>query len=129
MKIYDAGKILTGLVLFFVLLGFPIWYNIAAGKATYRPEPLLPTDTTMCIAETDYMTHFHMDLLNDWRDKVVRQGERYVVGRDGKKYEMSLTLTCLKCHSHKKKFCDACHNYLGVNPYCWECHVVPEEVK
>ena len=24
-------------------------------------------------------------------------------------------------------FCDRCHNYLAVSPYCWDCHVDPKE--
>jgi hypothetical protein len=42
---------------------------------------------------------------------------------------MSLTGTCLDCHSDKEKFCDACHTYSAVDPYCWDCHVIPEEAK
>ena len=38
---------------------------------------------------------------------------------------MSLTNTCLGCHSNKAQFCDQCHNYLEVTPYCWDCHVDP----
>jgi len=29
---------------------------------------------------------------------------------------MSLSQTCLGCHSNKEKFCDACHNYSGSSP-------------
>jgi hypothetical protein len=25
----------------------------------------------------------------------------------------------------KKQFCEECHTYASVKPYCWECHVVP----
>jgi hypothetical protein len=35
----------------------------------------------------------------------------------------------MDCHSDKTKFCDQCHNYLSVNPYCWDCHIAPEEKK
>jgi hypothetical protein len=38
-------------------------------------------------------------------------------------------VTCLECHSNKTKFCDQCHNYLDVQPYCWDCHLVPKESK
>jgi nitrate/TMAO reductase-like tetraheme cytochrome c subunit len=40
---------------------------------------------------------------------------------------MSLSQTCLGCHSNKEKFCDSCHTYSGVKPNCWNCHVVPQE--
>jgi hypothetical protein len=40
---------------------------------------------------------------------------------------MSLTNTCLDCHPNKDTFCDRCHNYMAVSPYCWDCHIVPEQ--
>jgi hypothetical protein len=45
---------------------------------------------------------------------------------DGKSYTMALTQTCLKCHASKADFCDRCHNYAGVAPYCWDCHIDPK---
>jgi hypothetical protein len=36
---------------------------------------------------------------------------------------MSLSNTCLDCHSNKAEFCDRCHNYASVSPYCWDCHI------
>ena len=69
-----------------------------------------------------------MDILvDDWREAVVREGIRSYVGSDGREYEISLTETCLGCHSNKSEFCDKCHNYVGVRPDCWDCHNVPEE--
>ncbi len=70
----------------------------------------------------------HMDLLNEWRDTVVRKGERRYVSASGRAFDMSLTRTCMSCHTSKKEFCDSCHNYLAVVPYCWDCHVEPKEV-
>jgi hypothetical protein len=35
---------------------------------------------------------------------------------------MSLEDTCFKCHSNTSQFCDSCHTYAGVQPYCWDCH-------
>ena len=68
-----------------------------------------------------------MDLLNDWRDEVIRGHDRFFEGPDGSIMEKSLTNTCLSCHTDKDKFCDQCHDYAGVVPYCWECHIVPKE--
>jgi hypothetical protein len=68
----------------------------------------------------------HMEMLDEWRDRVVREGERMYQASDGKSYEMSLTHTCLECHSNKAEFCDACHNYTAVTPYCWDCHIDPK---
>jgi len=33
----------------------------------------------------------------------------------------------MHCHSNKKKFCDECHNYMAVKPFCWDCHIQPRE--
>jgi hypothetical protein len=65
----------------------------------------------------------HMTLLNEWRDLVVRENQRTYTATDGTEYEMSLTKTCLDCHSNKEEFCDKCHTYADVSPYCWDCHV------
>ena len=64
---------------------------------------------------------------NQWRDDVVRKGEReYVSSSNGKIFDMSLSRTCMDCHSNKAEFCDACHTYMAVSPYCWDCHVEPK---
>ncbi len=126
---FDTGKIIVGLIVFLVLISFPLWYNVAKGKAGYVPELEKPTTADRCLAETDYMTSNHMNLLNEWRDLVVRNGQRVYVDSRGVKYEMSLSNTCLNCHTNKDKFCDRCHDYMGVQPYCWDCHVDPKEVR
>lgn len=122
----DIGKALLGLFVFLVLVGFPIWYSASRGRTGYRPELVLPANETACVAETEYMRTWHMDLLNTWRDDVVRHGDRtYVSPLDGRTFDKSLQNTCLKCHDNKDTFCDRCHNYVGVAPKCWECHVEP----
>ena len=68
-----------------------------------------------------------MQLLNQWRDSVVRNGDRIYVNAENKEFTMSLQNTCMNCHSNKKDFCDKCHNYIGVKPYCWGCHIAPKE--
>jgi hypothetical protein len=77
----------------------------------------------------EYMRDNHMELLNIWREDVVRKGDRTFTTVSGKKFEMSLTKTCIHCHSNKTEFCDQCHNYLGVSPYCWDCHVDPPKLE
>jgi len=124
----DKGKIMIGLVIFLILITFPVWYNVAKGKATYVPELQKPATATECVRDTEYMTANHMDLLNQWRDLVVREGKRMDVDMHGNPVEMSLTRTCLDCHSDKAEFCDKCHDYMSVDPYCWDCHVDPKEV-
>jgi hypothetical protein len=126
---YDAGKIIIGLIVFLVLITFPIWYNMASGEATDAPELEKAAKGEQCVRDTDYMTTNHMDLLNEWRDQVVRDGERYETGPDGVIYERSLSKTCLGCHVNKDKFCDRCHNYAAVDPYCWDCHIDLKELR
>ncbi|HWR72405.1 MAG TPA: sulfate reduction electron transfer complex DsrMKJOP subunit DsrJ, partial [Nitrospirota bacterium] len=70
----------------------------------------------------------HMQILNNWRDSVVRDNKRQYVSDTSKRhFNMSLQNECMQCHSNKKKFCDECHNYLAVKPFCWDCHIAPKE--
>ena len=69
-----------------------------------------------------------MQLLDVWRYQVVRVGKRLYTAEDGTEYRMSLQNTCLSCHSNKIDFCDRCHDYAGVTPDCWTCHLEPEEL-
>ncbi len=122
----DTGKIILGLVLFLVLVSFPIWYTTTRGQSDYRPELVYPEDETQCVEDKAFMRTWHMDLLNDWRNSVVRDGVRtYTSSEHHRDFDMSLQNTCMKCHLNKDTFCDRCHNYVGVAPKCWECHVEP----
>ena len=128
-----SGKIITGLIIFIAVVTFPFVYNM--GKADTVPEPSLNTPAInqmavkQCIEPKQFMRAEHMQLLNNWRDSVVRSGNRIYTASDGKQYSMSLQNTCLNCHSNKKEFCDKCHNYMAVNPYCFDCHLQPKENK
>lgn len=128
---YDGGKIILGLIIFVAFVTFPFYNN--AGKASKTPEPKLDTPAIQqmkerkCIEPKGFMRAEHMKLLNQWRDWVVRDGNSIYVASDGKRYAMSLQNTCMNCHSNKKKFCDECHNYVAVKPYCWDCHIAPKE--
>jgi len=124
---YDAGKIITGIIIFLCLVTFPIWYIAASGKASSAPEPVIVTTEKQCVESTQYMKDNHMKLLDSWKETVVRDGIRTYVASDGKEYTISLTGTCLSCHPNKAEFCDQCHDYVGRTPYCWNCHNIPEE--
>jgi cytochrome c peroxidase len=117
---YHAKYIIPALIVFVAVVTFPFW---AKGKAAYRVDLKLPANQTECIEATEFMRTSHMQLLDQWRDKVVRDGEHVYTNAKGVKYSMSLTKTCLSCHSEKDKFCDKCHNSVGVDPYCWNCHL------
>lgn len=122
---YDRGKIITGLVIFVALMTFPIWYN--TGSAGPLPNLEKPEGKKACVAEISYMRSSHMVLLNEWRDEVLRDDKRDMIEVGGEKYERSLMLGCMKCHTDKKKFCDQCHEYTAAKPYCWDCHFPPKE--
>jgi hypothetical protein len=121
----DRGKILIGLVIFLALATFPIWYNLVKGEQSQPPEIVKP-EKGQCVRDAQYMKTEHMTLLMDWRDEVVRDNDRIFVADDGKRYYKSLSQTCMSCHANKDEFCDRCHDYLHVKPYCWDCHVEPK---
>ena len=131
MKIYGGGRIFLGLIVFVGFFGFPFINNL--GKTPVKPDP--KTDTPViqqlavkkCVEPKEFMRAGHMQMLNNWRDSVVREGDRVYVGGDGRRHNMSLQNSCMNCHSNKKKFCDECHNYMAVKPYCWDCHIEPKE--
>lgn len=138
MKLYDGGKIIAGLIIFVGLATLPFTLNI--GKASVKPDPKTDTPAIQqwekqygkkeCVESKAYMRAEHMQLLNNWRDSVVRDNERqYVSSTSGKHFNMSLQNDCMRCHSNKKKFCDECHNYMAVKPFCWDCHIAPKEDK
>lgn len=122
---YDSGKIIAGLLIFVLFVTIPVWYN--RGSAGAVPELELPKDAKTCVLPAAEIRAEHMKLLNVWRDEVLRDGERGTFEVDGKQYQKSLMLTCMKCHTSKVRFCDRCHDYTSVNPYCWNCHLAPVE--
>lgn len=174
---YDAGKIITGLIIGLAFLVFPIWYNLGTAMPPAPDPKLTPKakEAKECIRPKADMKTSHMQILDDWRNAVVRDTQRYYVpvkekadrpeltvittARNlignvlvevpgfgefrssvdkpdqrfhtggAKQVEMSLQNTCMDCHSNKKDFCDQCHNYTNVNPFCWDCHLQPEEKK
>ena len=115
--------IFSGLVVFLLGATFPFWQSIDPEDF---PKVAMETKGEQCVAPAEYMRKNHMLLLNNWRDSVVRDGERFHIMPDGSRVEKSLTKTCLGCHVSKKQFCEECHTYASVKPYCWECHVVPK---
>jgi hypothetical protein len=123
----DKGLIFVGLIVFLAAVTFPFWYAAAVGGTGAPPQPELPAEESDCVAEKAYMTPNHMTLLHEWRDAVVREGRKdYMSKAFGKEYEMSLTKTCMNCHSNKETFCDRCRGYADVQPDCWNCHIEPK---
>ncbi|MBL0713305.1 MAG: sulfate reduction electron transfer complex DsrMKJOP subunit DsrJ [Desulfosarcina sp.] len=128
----DKGKIIAGIVIFIVVATSPFWYNMLIPKAP-APDPVLTQkakDAKTCVRDKAFMTANHMQLLDEWRDTVVRKAERIYVNAEGREYNMSLSNTCLDCHANKTEFCDRCHDYASIEPYCWDCHIDnPKEIK
>jgi hypothetical protein len=138
----DKPVIFIGLAVGLVLLTLPLWYARAAGHAVGPPQLELPSGQTACVEDTAYMRARHMELLNLWRNKVVRDGETtYRSETTGKIYPMSLTKTCMGCHTNRETFCYRCHEYANVSSLhllspcpgdpgpqrgigCWDCHHV-----
>ncbi len=129
----SKSAIFTGLVIFIIVALFPFWINL--GETTPTPEPELSAKAKAakkCVLDKMDMRANHMSLLDEWRDSVVRDSERIYTNADGKEFQMSLSTgenSCLGCHEDKSKFCDQCHTYASVDPYCWECHTNPKEIK
>jgi len=125
---YDGKKIIPGLVLFLAILSYPVWHNVATGKAGYIPKPKAPADQKECIEPKAYIRVNHKALLEDWRLEVVREGLRTYESSNHKTYNKSLSKTCMNCHKDKEEFCDQCHNYAGVTNKCWDCHFYPKQL-
>ena len=117
---YNAKYIIPGLVVFVGIFTLPIWLNLFSPKYVY-PEVALPQGQVTlyggsepvtvdagagCVEPREWMRANHMSLLLDWRDEALRDEKR--------------------CHANKADFCDKCHDQNSVNPYCWDCHVIPQ---
>ncbi|MBP7342851.1 MAG: sulfate reduction electron transfer complex DsrMKJOP subunit DsrJ [Smithellaceae bacterium] len=132
MKQHKWGLIFLGLAIFVIGVTFPFWYG--KGKST---PPVLSLETPEiaglarkeCVEDKAFMRSDHMKMLKAWRDEAVREGKRVYTAKDGRTFEKSLTGSCLQCHSNKEQFCDRCHTYVGAAPSCFDCHIVPGEVK
>ncbi|MCX8034167.1 MAG: sulfate reduction electron transfer complex DsrMKJOP subunit DsrJ [Thermodesulfovibrio sp.] len=130
---YDGWKIIVGLIVFIAFVTLPFTWS--TGKEYLKVEPKidtpeiqkLPEAERKCVESKEFMRKEHMKMLIDWRDAVVRDGKTLYVNSQGKSFNMSLQNTCMQCHTNKSKFCDECHNYVGVKPYCWDCHIEPKE--
>ncbi len=122
---YNGGKIILGLIIFVALATYPFYTNF--GKTVELPSELSagPDEMHMGNIPLINMRSDHMKLLDQWRDEVVRDGNRFIE-YDGDQYEKSLQQGCLGCHD-KQEFCTRCHSYAGVKPYCWDCHFAEGE--
>jgi hypothetical protein len=120
-------RLIVGVVLMLAALSLSCSKESALGPKPSLDTPAINAMTNkQCVKPAAYMRSNHMTMLNDWRDTVVRGGDRNLGEIDGVIYEKSLQHTCLKCHSNPTEFCDKCHSYASVKVYCWDCHVKPK---
>jgi hypothetical protein len=120
---YNARFIMAAALAVLALFTAPFWLSV---KEYGRPELKLPSGEKECIEPVAFMRSEHMQLLNEWRDQALRAENRVYVASSGRKWEISLQNTCMKCHNDAEKFCDACHVSNSVYPYCWTCHIAPK---
>ena len=127
---YNARYVILGIIIFVVFFTSPFWMGMFGNEGEYkRPAVTLPENEKKCIEDVEYMRAEHMQLLNNWRDEALRNEHRTYVAKDGKKWEISLQNTCMKCHADYDDFCKKCHDSNSVYPYCWDCHIKPEGKK
>ncbi len=126
---YNKKYVIVGIIVFVALFTTPFWLGGMGGGEYTRPAIELPKGEKECVEPVEYMRAEHMQLLNEWRDEALRNESRVYVSSTGKKWEISLQNTCMKCHNNPKEFCDKCHISNSVYPYCWTCHIQPKESK
>jgi hypothetical protein len=128
------NTIIFGLAIFVLAVLSPFWFNLFTVTQA-APEPELigkAKSEKKCVLDKYDMRANHMSLLDNWRDSVVREADRQYKAANGNSFNMSLSTgenSCLGCHEDKAKFCDSCHNYASVSPYCWDCHTNPKEIE
>ena len=85
---YNGGKIITGLIIFVLLISAPFWLNVS--QANELPDISLDTPAInqlsekQCVESVEFMRSQHPQLLNDWRDQVVREGSPSMSAVPGK---------------------------------------------
>ena len=112
-----------------MLLAAPFAVSYLNRDRTPLQRPELPRDAKECVKPAAEMRAEHMVLLRQWRDDVVRRGDRKEVMVGGVAHEKSLSKTCMKCHGDREKFCDRCHAALSSAPKCWDCHNIRKGVR
>jgi len=133
---YKGHRIIIFLAVFACLMLIPVALNV--GNASEAPTPSLDTPEiaslagaeghVQCVESVEFMRAEHMQLLDAWRIENVRNGGVEYTNALGQTFEASLENTCLSCHSNRVEFCDTCHDYVAVEPECWNCHIGGESL-
>jgi hypothetical protein len=86
------------------------WVSLVANR---KPFLEVPSATSQrCVRDPHWMRQNHRVLLEELRDKTVR---------DGIRSEVTLR-SCSQCHKDKSQFCDKCHQAVNLYPDCFNCH-------
>ncbi len=101
-----------------VIILVPFGYSVGrfGWVSTFAaPKPFLEVvspPSQRCVRDPAWMRQNHRVLLEELRDKTVREGIR-----------SEITLhSCSQCHKDKTQFCDKCHNAANLHPDCFDCH-------
>ena len=91
-------------------VGHFAWASMFVAPKPYLELP--DASSRPCVRDPVWMRQNHMILLQELRDKTVREGIRNKV-----------TLrSCSRCHKDKTRFCDKCHQAANLHPDCFDCH-------
>jgi len=134
MRLYNGTLIVPALILFLVVVTFPLWLGAVRPREA-RPfaSRSAPPGVT-CVLPKIQMRERHMNLLKQWREEVVRESNRSPITlAGGATMERSLTNGCMKCHARQDcgpyralaTYCVDCHDYVGIKINCWTCHIDP----
>jgi cytochrome c1 len=124
---YDSGKIIPGLLIFVLLITFPIWYNnLSNAKPVESPAPpdkAMLTGFTFANGKEHpsaaEMRAKHMEVLQSFH--AAADPAKMAAAQKGEKMQ---TMSCVMCHGSKEQFCDSCHANISEKkvPDCWNCH-------
>ena len=96
---YDGKKIIPGLIIFVGLVALPLWYNLVSGKTGYVPKPEIPADKKECVEPKAYIRVNHKNLLEDWKESVVRKGVRIYTASNRRPAARSWATRPIRCSS------------------------------
>lgn len=88
------------------------------GQSRHESAPFIEVPgrgETSCVADVEWMRLHHWELLDQIRERVVRDGER----------EGIRLKDCRDCHANREHFCNQCHRAANVNLDCFGCHYYP----
>ncbi len=126
---YSTKWVIAGIIVFLIAMTLPVWYNAAMGEQITPPKLVLPKNKKHCVESESYMIADHMELLVKWREMNVRKGEGFYISKTYDVPYKTQLVQCFQCHKSYNDFCGKCHNFVGVRPYCFECHSTPDLVK